>query len=186
MGTSVNQRSPANDNWLLVQDIYQDATIPVEQAIRILWRAASNQNEANLANQLARPEIGTLADFAASGTPAEVSRNVTNYISHNKVASLAGDIAKRAAMQCAGKENARELFSQRLFAEATSYLVSRDLPGYVGRGGRFPTAADAQRFTRSMMETTSSVVRQALGAGREASGWESFAASVVGTLRRRR
>lgn len=187
MGTSVNQRSPDNDNWRLVQDVYRDPNIETDEALRSIWRAASNNNETNLTSLLSDPAIGSLASLAASAaSPAEAFQTTTQYISDSKVSSLASDIAKRAVLQSAGKENASSLFYERLFAEATNYLVSRDLPGYVGPGSKFQTVADARQFTRDITEAAATAVRSTPApATILGDDWRSYVQTVVTTLRRR-
>ena len=111
MGTSVNQRSPDTDNWRLVQSIYDNPNIPMDQALREVWRAASNPNETNLAALLSQPIIGTFAGLAArAASPSEAFQDVTRFIADNKVASLASEIAKRAVIQSAGTETPRQHF----------------------------------------------------------------------------
>lgn len=187
MGTSVNQRSPNNDNWRLAQEAYGNQAVPIPEALRSVWRAASNRNEVNLASLLARPEIAELAELSGKySSPAEAAREVTRFVSERKVASLASDIAKRAAMQSAGKQDARAVFVQRLFAEATSYLIDRDLPGYVSAGSRFPRVSDARRFSQEVVNTAAEAARSTpLPTQLTRDSWPGFVDQVIRNLRRR-
>ena len=99
MGTSVNQRSPDTPPWILAQDAYTDVNMPVNQALREVWRAASNETETNLMSFLAQPEVPAFADLAARvSTPAEAFQETSRFISDQKVASLVADIARRAVI----------------------------------------------------------------------------------------
>src|SRR5438132_352994 len=110
MGTSVNQRSPETPNWKIAQRAYENPDIPMDRALREVWRAADNQPEGNLAAQLSDPFIGSLATVATSAnSPAAASREAGDRIVDNKAASLGAEIAKRAAMQAAGKQNPQEV-----------------------------------------------------------------------------
>ena len=151
MGTSVNQRSPDTTNWRIVQRAYEDPNFPAERALKEIWRAATNQPQGDLAAQLGEPAIAAFADVAiASSSPAEAAREAGRVIAETKCASLAADIARRAAVQSAGRENPREAFAQRLFAEATNYLVSRDLPGHIGANERLDSVSAAREFRQRL------------------------------------
>jgi hypothetical protein len=187
MGTSISQRSPDTPNWKLAQDVYTDPDMPIDAALREIWRAASNENETNLMSHLARPEIAFFADLVTRATsPAEAFDQASVHISDRKVASVASDIAKRAVIQSAGTDNPRDFFFQRLFAEATNYLVSRDLPGYVKIDGKFGSISDARRFTQEMMNTAMDAVRRTPSpASLQGEDWDLYVRSVVSTIRRR-
>jgi hypothetical protein len=187
VGTSVNQRSPDTPPWILAQDAYTDASMPVNQALREVWRAASNETETNLMSFLVQPELTAFADLAARiSTPSEAFQETSRFISDQKVASLVADIARRAVIQSAGVENPRQQFLQRLFAEATNYLVSRDLPGHIRPGGKIETVSDARRFTQAMMDTTADAVRRTPEPPVIARDtWPTYVRSVVQTIRRR-
>jgi hypothetical protein len=188
MGTSVNQASPKTTNWQLAQNAYDDASLSISWALREVWRAAGNQPDGgDLAAQLAMPIIGEFAAFAGRTTsPAEASREISRFVSDNKVASLAADIARRAAMQSAGKENAQAVFRERLFAEATSYLVSRDIPGHVSPTGRLQTISDVRAFKAQMMDAAMTAVRNApQPTSSQGDEWSRYVTFVVGNMRRR-
>lgn len=186
MGTSVNQRSPDTDNWRVVQDIYLDPSLRAADALKILWRAASNPNEPNLYGLLSRPEIAGLADLLDRHlAPGEAASATRAELSSTKVSSLATDIAARAVIQCTGKESARSLYVERLFAEATSYLVARDLPGYVGRSEKLPTIGSAKAFVSEMRELAIVAVRETgVPDDLNRQSWSGYVRRVVGTIRR--
>lgn len=188
MGTSVNQRSPDTSPWVLAQDVYTDSNLPIDAALREVWRAASNETETNLTSFLAQPELRAFADLAARvATPSEAFQETSRFIADQKIASLSADIARRAVIQSAGAENPRQYFVERLFAEATNYLVSRDLPGHIRPGGKIQNVSDARQFTQAMMDTAADAVRQTPAPQTfEGNGWPSYVRSIVQTIRRRR
>lgn len=102
-----------------------------------------------------------------------------------KAASLAADIAQRAAIQCVSFGNRAQAYGERLFAEACNYLLSRDLPGYVGGRNRNQTVVDSTAFKASVLENTAKVV---YAAGRPDfptdKGWRGYVGSVVDRLKR--
>jgi hypothetical protein len=183
----VNQRSPDTPPWILAQDAYTDPNMPINQALREVWRAASNATETNLMSFLAQPEVRSFADLAERvSSPSEAFQVSSHFIADQKLASLVADIARRAVIQSAGAENPRQQFVQRLFAEATNYLVSRDLPGHIRPGGKIQNVADARRFTQQMMDTAADAVRRTPAPPTfEVKTWPTYVRSVVQTIRRR-
>jgi hypothetical protein len=182
MGTSVNQRSPDTPNWRIVQRAFENPDFPLERALREIWRAAGNQEQGDLAAQLAHPFIGSLAAVAAQvSTPSEAARAIGKLVVDQKTASLAADIARRAAMQAAGREGARELFVERLFMEATSYLVARDLPGHISPGRRLSSVAEARAFQSEAMQLSGAAVQRTTPLRGERD-WSDFVTRVIGTL----
>lgn len=185
---SNHQRSPDTDNWRIVQRAYENPDVPIELALRDIWRAADNQPEGNLFAQLADPVIGSLAALAAAtSSPADASSEVGRVISDQNAASLAADLARRAVMQSAGRENAQELVVERLFMEATNYFVSRDIPGHIRPGSRLESVADARAFKQEAMNITAAAVRSApRPTSFEGQDWSSFVTTVVRAIQRRR
>jgi hypothetical protein len=187
MGTSVNQRSPETNNWRIVQRAYENADVPISLALRDIWRAADNQPEGNLFSQLADPAIGALAAVAGTAaSPTEASSEVGRLILDQNAASLAADITRRAVMQSAGRENALALVVERVFMEATNYLVSRDIPGHIRPGARLETVAEARAFKQEAMTTTAEAVRRTTPPPSfQGDDWSSFVSTVVRAIQRR-
>jgi hypothetical protein len=188
MGTSVNQASPRTRNWEAAQSTYKSDAFPVERVLQEVWRAATNQPEGDLAAQLAAPIVSRLRDIALQGaTPVEVATAVNREIAQSRQASLGVEIARRAAVQCLGAENRAQAFNERVFAEASNYLVSRDLPGFVGANFRNQTVADSHQFKQSVLDAAARTARE-VSAPRAATpdAWRRYAAAVVDRLRRYR
>jgi hypothetical protein len=185
LGTSVNQRSAPSANWSAAQAGYR-AEIPIERVVQEIWRAATNQREGDLARLLGEPIVARVGRIAVEGrTAAEVGFAASKEVARSKAASLAADIAQRAAVQCVSSENRAQAFGERLFAEACNYLLSRDLPGYVGGRNRNQTVADSIAFKSSVLRNTERVVN---GAGAPdfstEKSWRGYVDGVVDRLKR--
>ena len=185
MGTSVNQRSAATANWAAAKAGYRDE-IPVDRVVQEIWRAATNQPTGDLGRLLGEPIVARVGQIAAEGgTPAQVALAASSEIARSKQSSLAADIAQRAAVQCLTSENRVQAFGERLFAEACNYLLSRDLPGYVGGKNRNQTVADAVNFKSSVLSNTAEIVN---ASGRpdlsSTDNWRGYVERVVSRLKR--
>ena len=144
MGTSVSQRSPSTLNWHLVEIGYTREEIPTERLTQEIWRAAQNQPEGNLFSDLAEPIIAQCVGIVSqANSRTEAIRQIREAVIQSGQTSLAVEIAQRAttlAFQSAGDRTSS--FVESLFAEAGNYLVSRDIPGFVGLG-RLSNVSDA-------------------------------------------
>lgn len=185
MGTSVNQSSPRTLNWSAARSGYRDPSVPVERVAAEIWRAAGNQPLGNLADLLSRPivaTIGQLASQARSGV--ELARKSAFAVAQSKQASLAADLARRAAIQSVGAANPLRAYSERLFSEATSYLVARDLPGYVGIG-RAKNVAQSVEFAAQVAKHVADVARSIETPSQiTTQSWATHVRTVVDSLRR--
>lgn len=136
MGTSVSQRSPSTPNWRVVDTGYTRKEIPVDRLTQEIWRAALNQPEGNLFRDLAEPIIAQcLRIVEQAPTRMDALQQIRRAIALSGQTSLAVEIAQRAVIPTflsAGDRTGAFVLS--LFSEAGNYLVSRDLPGFVGLG----------------------------------------------------
>ncbi len=184
MGTSVNQSSPKTVNWSAAHAGYRDE-IPVERVVQEIWRAATNQPEGDLSKLLAQPIVARLGQIAIEGKNAvQVAMAASKEIAHSKEASLAADIAQRAATQSVRSENRVQGYTERLFAEACNYLISRDLPSYVGGANRNRTVADSLQFKNLVLHATISAVQSVGGADFSSTErWRTYVRTVVNRLK---
>lgn len=162
--------------------------MPINRVVQELWRAAQSQPDADWGTFLAAPVIGRCLDLAAESSSAtEALSLVTREIIRSRSSSLATDIAKRAIVQSFLAADRIRGFTESLFGEATSYLVSRDLAGYVGSMGRNKTVADAIVFKEAVRAQVVQVVREgvppSVGGGEEA--WRQFVTLTIERLARR-
>jgi hypothetical protein len=149
-----------------------------------VWRAALNQEVGNIARLLAEPIVAQLCDVASSAASvAEVSRATALAIVQSKSSSLAADIARRAAIQCVGTKDRMAAFTERLFAETTGYLVSRDLPGFVGNGP-VRTVVESTEYKNALIEHVAGLTRAIKPpASMDARVWSKYVDRVVQRLR---
>jgi hypothetical protein len=187
MGTSINQRSPVTPNWNAVTAAYNSSTISIPRIVQELWRAATHQPTGNLAADLGAPIIAQCLAIALS-TPSrqEALQRASREVALSGQASLAADIAQRAVAQSfrPGEDRAGA-FVQSLFAEAGNYLVSRDLPGYVGVSERLHTVSDAIGFKNEIRQQIIDTVRTVptpASLATQPSAWEEHVANVVTRL----
>ncbi len=187
MGTSISHASPRTANWRAVGAIYASEAIPVDRATQELWRAATNQPVGDLGVDLGHPIVAACAQIVRDvPSRADAVARVRQTLALSGVASLATDIAQRAAVSCFATPGDRVgAFVQSLVGEATNYLVSRDLPGYIGTSSRLGTVPDAMSFKAQILDharqTVQSVPRPP---GVEASppSWMSYITTVIGRL----
>jgi hypothetical protein len=185
MGTSVSQSSPHTLSWNAAHAAYRDANIPVSRVAAEVWRAALNQESGDIGRLIAHPIIAQIGMLATEATSAsDLSRKTALLLVHRKQSSLGTEIARRAAIQCVGAPNQQELFRERVFAEATGYLVARDLSGFVG-GGRTHNVAESLDLKAALMSHVANVVRSVRPPrALEAKSWAEHVSTVVDELRR--
>lgn len=162
MGTSVNQRSPSTPNWNAALTAYETESIPLERALQEIWRAATNQPEGNLGVDLGAPIIAECLRITEGANSREQAlRDVRRTVALSGQTSLAADIAQRAVTQSFTKPQDRTTaFVESLFSEAGNYLVSRDLPGYIGRDQRTKTVSEAIGLKNALQAEIVKVVRE--------------------------
>jgi hypothetical protein len=167
-----------------VQATYEDQSFPIERVLQEIWRAASDQ-EANFSAMLAEPIVSRLRDIALKAqSPVEAAAKAGRAIAESKQTSLVADIALRAAVQATSSTNRAQTYSERVFAEASNYLISRDLPGFVGKVGRNSTVADSSQFKASVLQAASEAVRQVgVPSASTPKAWQKHTVAVLNRLR---
>jgi len=186
MGTSVNQSSPRTLSWKVAQAGYRDPKVSIDRVTSEVWRAALNQESGDIERLLSQPVVARIGALASgSVSRVDLAKRSAAEIAKGKHSSLATDIARRAAVQVAGAGNWAEVFAPRLFAEATTYLVSRDLPGFVGLG-RVRTVAESMSFRQSVANRAAQIVASVPRPGKMTERtWPEYVRNVVLHLRGR-
>lgn len=187
MGTSVSQRSPSTPNWDAALTAYETDVIPLNRAVQEIWRAATNQPEGNLGIDLGIPIVAECLRIAESANSREQAvKEARRAIALSGQTSLAADIAQRAVTQTFARPQDRTTaFASSLFAEAGNYLVSRDLPGYIGPEGRAKTIGQALRLKGAIQERIVAVVNETprpTGLSSSSTLWRTFVNDVVTRL----
>lgn len=187
MGTSVSQRSPDTLNWTIVSSVYDSDSMPVERVAHEVWRAACNQPEGNLADDLKTPFVRTCFQVARNApTVQEAISSVRRAAVAMQEASLATSIAQRAVTAAVlnNKDRSRD-FVTTLFYEASNYLVSRDLPGHLGRSERTKNVAQLTKFKEQICSVASSATRTieiSKDVSSTARSWNNLVNGIVGRL----
>jgi hypothetical protein len=187
MGTSISHRSPSTPNWSAVAAAYTSPEISINRVVEEVWRAAINQPTGNLADDLANPIISKCLQIASeASTPQVASKQILTIITQSGQASLAIDIAQRATVYSAKSQYDRvEAFVASLFSQAADYLVSRDLPGYVGIGERLKNITDTINFKDNVRKEVENIVRgipRPEGMHKDPAIWKIFVEKVISSL----
>lgn len=188
MGTSINQRSPNTPNWRVVSTAYTNNSISVDRAVQEIWRAATNQPTGDLSRELGNSIVAECFRIAVTAESREQAIQQANLaVAFSGQASLAADIAQRAVVQSfRTAENRAGAFAAALFAEAGNYLVSRDLPGFVGPSGRAKNVSESIRFKGEIKTHIAARVAEVPQPTPDVGGlrWRGYVARVVNQLKR--
>ncbi len=187
MGTSVNQRSPKTTNWSAVETAYMHPGVSLQRTVQEIWRASANEPAGGLVNDLGRPIIAQCVEIVSNASsPVEVGQKIRRLMVSSGQASLVGDIANRAAViSFTTGENRIDAFVKSLFSEASNYLVSRDIPGFVGLADKIKTVRDVTAFKTSLVQEVASkvtAVKKPTGNLSDPSNWKSFVDDVTSHL----
>jgi hypothetical protein len=97
-------------------------------------------------------------------SPSEALRAASEEIARRRWSSLGTEIAKRALVQSFAQDDRSSAFIRSLLSEATAYLVSRDLPSFVGEGTEhLATITDAARFKALVIDSVQRRLEPDLG-----------------------
>jgi hypothetical protein len=181
MGTSSSTPSPRTLSWRAVEAGYRSPNVPVDRLIQEIWRAA--QRDGGWGELLAARAVQRVASIVTDApTAQEALARVSREIVSTKASTIATEVAKRAIPQAFRESDRAAAFSRALFAEASNYLVSRDLAGYVGADYRSQTPKDAMTLKDVVRGRVREIVTEA-GPPRATSA-ASWRAYVTEALRR--
>lgn len=160
MGTSTSQGSPNTPNWNAAFLAYKYDSVPIWRAVEEIWLAASKQSEGNLATDLQDPIFSKCLKITLdSKSREEALSKASMEIALSSSSTLATDIALRAIVKSFSRKEERiSAFTTLLFKEASDYLVSRDLPAFIGKGGRAETIIQAIEFKTSLLNHVTDLV----------------------------
>jgi hypothetical protein len=142
MGTSRSHPSPKIPQWQVPREMMGREEVPPSSQQQWLWRAAIAEKGAGLAAELTAPpfaEAVRLADRPLVEALPAFDRSVRE----SRTTTLFADLARRALARAVVTKGGGDAFGPELFAEATGYFASRDLPSVVGGQGRVQTARDS-------------------------------------------
>jgi hypothetical protein len=182
MGTSANHPSPDTLPWHAVQAGYQNASIPVERVVKEIWRACQSDPDI-IPERLVSPVLFECYQAIKSTTsmPEAVDR-VANVIKESKSNSIIVELARRAVPPAFTQSQPAQAWLQRLYVQVTSYLVSRDLPGFISHGFRNENVKEAIEFKKSLMAKVSESVAQVGVEPTNYAEWATFVNATTAKL----
>jgi hypothetical protein len=182
MGTSSSTPSPRTLSWRAVEAGYRSPNVPVDRLIQEIWRAA--QRDGGWGELLAARAVQRVARIVieAQSTQEALARASSEIVS-TKSSTIATEVAKRAIPLAFREPDRGAAFSRALFAEASNYLVSRDLAGFVGADYRSQTPKDAMTLKDVVRGRVREIVREA-GPPRATSAttWRAYVAEALRRL----
>src|SRR5581483_37571 len=159
--------------------------ISVDRLVQEIWRAAQSDADAAWRDLLAAPTVRSLYLIAAgSADPQSAVIEANREIVRARGSSIATDLAKRAIVKSFGFDDRSLGFIASLFREVSSYLVARDVPGYVGPQFRNRTAADIVHFKERLADHVTRVVTSAAAppASPDVPAWDTFVGQMCDRL----
>ena len=185
MGTSASHLSPKTTNWRVVDIGYSTEQEPTERLVVELWRYATNQGGVDLAVGLASSVVLDCLNVALrASSRKEAAAAAGRIVAFSGQASIAADIAQRAAIRSVGMEGDRAMnFARALFSEAGDYLVSRDISGFIGPNGRVKTVREAIRLKGIIRVQIDSIIAQGPSPPtKESEAWRQYVAQIMSKL----
>ena len=184
MGTSSSQRSPDTASWRAVLATYRQS-LPVGRVVEEVWRAAAGDRDAGWVDGLSSPAVFACYQIAGEALDApQAVRSAGRLIASEHESSIASELGKLALAKAAGRPQSQGRFVTSLFEQATDYMVSRDLAGFVGSRYRNTTVDEALAFKRAV----AGEVREQIGRSPERLSrqqWRQTVSGIVADLSRR-
>jgi hypothetical protein len=161
-----------------------DAT-PADQVAE-LWRAATTDRNRLLRDELADPLLAQAAGLAAvsGGDPQSAVDQYDRSVSESLSRNFAVEFGRRALARAATSNTGAAGFAAELFAEATSYYVARDLPGFVGSPNRVQNARESLSLKAALQKAAREAASVATVSA-EPRSWAKYIDAVLERLTRR-
>ena len=176
-------------NWAAVAAGYVTDAVTLDRLIQEVWRAAQSQEESNWRTLLKTDGVALCLEATeGADAPDQAVSSAARAIVRARQSSLATEVAKRALAQgFLASGGPRRGFAECLFGEVTAYLVSRDLPGYVGERFRNHTVREAvdfkDRITAEVRQRVAGALEErGVPAADDRQGWNSFIDFVAARL----
>jgi hypothetical protein len=149
-----------------------------------IWRSVQAERGPEVADEFSQPALATACRLAKESSEVRASLHAyENHLANQGKSGFAVEIAKRALARAVYSKQGADGFARELFAEATSYYASRDLPSFTGSRGRVNTTTDAIALKSRLKEATRSIVRSAGTPAIDPEGWAKYVAGVFRRLR---
>lgn len=186
MGTSKNVRSPDTPPWKPALAILGRPDVPIERQTKEIWRSASAERGHRLYDDFSSPALAFACGLAAKSTDVHSAwRTYDSYLAENQRAGFACEMGKRALARAIGTKQGSQGFANELFAEATAYYASRDLPSFIGAAGRIKTPSQGIQLKADLKAATRSLVATSGTVNTDPDGWGKYVNAVISKLRSR-
>lgn len=153
--------------------------VPPNSQQHWLWRAAVAEKGSELLRELSQRPFAEAASLADRALP-EALPAFDQSIRSSGTTTLFADLARRALARAVVTRGGGDAFGPELFAEATGYFASRDLPSVVGGPGRVQTAKDALALKAALRgEVLSSMSRVSAD---PRSDWSAYVSEALNVL----
>jgi hypothetical protein len=184
VGTSKNVGSPDSPPWKFSLAVLGRLDVPADRQNQEIWRSAEADRGPRLADEFSHPVLAAACELAS--TAKDVRKTLVAYESHlsdTHKSGFAVEIARRALARAVSSQQGSQGFACELFAGATSYYASRDLPSFVGSKGRVETISAAAELKFQLKETTRTIVQYVGPPIVNPEGWGSYVRKVLAGLR---
>ena len=182
MGTSSSYPSPQTINWKAVSAGYKRSDVPIRRLISEIWRACEAQ-ENPLSNLIKSDVLFKCQEVIRhSDNSTTALKNFTKEVIRSKQNSVIAELAKRALVVAMKSEDPPKMWRASLFSEITSYLVSRDVSGYVGRDYRNKTIEELRRFKEEIRTNVQTIAQRISVNPTTPEGWREAVQRIIATL----
>jgi hypothetical protein len=182
MGTSSNQSSPRTPNWRLAHAVLGRPDVDAPTQSQELWRAAQGDQGEALLDGLGSSLLAAACNAAAKAeNPSQAMRTFEQSLIEQKAAGIFLDLGMRALAKSVAAKTGEVGFASELFAEATAYYASRDLPSFVAAAGRLSTTSDSIQ----LKDRLRSIAREAalnVPLKTDPKGWRAYVSKVLRSL----
>jgi hypothetical protein len=104
-------------------------------------------------------------------------------VADSRRSGIAVELGRRALVRAVTGHQGTKGFANELFAEATAYYASRDIPSVVGRKGRIETPLAGIRLKAELKGLARTVASSSGSPATDPAGWERYVGRVLGGLR---
>jgi hypothetical protein len=117
-----------------------------------------------------------------SASALDALARVSGLLAKSKQNTIVSELAKRAATFAFPNDEPVGRWRENLFTQVTDYLVSRDLPGYVGPAFRNRTVADVVTFKTELLARVRTLVRSVTPDPQSPTSWSLYVRDVTRRL----
>jgi hypothetical protein len=158
--------------------------VPADRQLREIWLGAYGDRGSRLVDDFSQDSLAVACDLAARTT--DVSAALQRYDARSQrdaQVGLAIELGRRALAKSVSRQTGALGFASELFAEATAYYASRDLPSLVAAKGRVETSSAAIQLKQELRELTRTAVSASGIPPTDSEGWSRFVESTLRSLR---